>query len=136
MTVKQKADHVHPQDPIRKIVQDIMSDADGNIIISIFGHAIITQEFLEAMQNNGYRLDRIFNGVVTHNIPENPNDILDTTQERPTVPLFIETTLRFEDTKYSPDLETSCKMCGKHGEVTEDQQEKNENAVVQDELSS
>ena len=59
------------------------------------------------MQNNGYRHDRIFNGIDTYNIPENSKEIIiDPMQPQLSVPPFIETTIRFEDTKYFPDLET------------------------------
>jgi hypothetical protein len=138
MTLKQEADHVQLQDPLRKIMQDndhieIISGGGGVLIISVYGRAIITQDFLESMQNHGYQLDRIFNAVDTCNVPENANDILNSPKERPTVPPFIETTLHFEDIHYIPILETSCIKCGKHEEgegTTQDQQEdEDENAM-------
>jgi hypothetical protein len=134
MTLKQEADSVQLQDPLRIITKDndyieIMSDGGGILIISVYGRAIITQDFLESMQNHGYRLERIFNAVDTYSVPENANDILNYTKERPTVPPFIETTLHFEDIYYIPILETSCRKCGRHeeGEGSTEDGEENEN---------
>ena len=138
MTLKQEADHVQLQDPLRIIMKDnnhieIISDGGGILSISVYGRAIITQDFLESMQNNGYRHDRMFNGIDTYNIPENSKEIIiDPMQPQLSVPPFIETIIRFEDTKYCPDLETCCKKCGKHGEegTTQNQQEdEDENAI-------
>src|ERR1051325_4594864 len=121
MTLKQEDDHVQLQDPLRIIMKDNnhieVSDGGGVLSISVYGRAIITQDFIESMQNNGYRHDRIFNAIDTYNIPENSKEIIiDPMQSQLSVPPFIETTIRFEDTKYFPDLETSCKMCGKQEE--------------------
>ena len=106
MTLKQESDHVQLQDPLRIIIKDndyieIISDGEGRISISVYGHAKITNEFLEAMQNSGYRLDRIFNEIDTYKVPENSKEIIiDPTQAQLSVPPFIETIIRFEDTKY------------------------------------
>ena len=59
----------------------------------------------------------MFNGIDTYNIPENSKEIIiDPMQPQLSVPPFIETIIRFEDTKYCPDLETCCKKCGKQEE--------------------
>jgi hypothetical protein len=137
MTLKQEDDHVQLQDPLRIIMKDNnhieVSDGGGVLSISVYGRAIITQDFIESMQNNGYRHDRIFNAIDTYNIPENSKEIIiDPMQPQLSVPPFIETIIRFEDTRYCPDLETCCKKCGKHEEagVSEDQQEdEDENAM-------
>lgn len=139
MILKQESDRVQPQDPLRKIMKDndyieIMSDGGGVLIISVYGRAIITQDFLESMQNNSYRLDRIFNEIDTYSVPENSKEIIiDPMQPQPGVPPFIETIIRFEDTKYFPALESCCKKCGKHGEEgdSKDHQE-NDNALGED----
>jgi hypothetical protein len=137
MTLKQEDDHIQLQDPLRIIMKDNnhieVSDGGGVLSISVYGRAIITQDFIESMQNNGYRHDRIFNAIDTYNIPENSKEIIiDPMQPQLSVPPFIETIIRFEDTRYCPDLETCCKKCGKHEEagVSEDQQEdEDENAM-------
>jgi hypothetical protein len=137
MTLKQEDDHVQLQDPLRIIMKDNnhieVSDGGGVLSISVYGRAIITQDFIESMQNNGYRHDRIFNAIDTYSIPENSKEIIiDPMQPQLSVPPFIETIIRFEDTRYCPDLETCCKKCGKHEEagVSEDQQEdEDENAM-------
>jgi hypothetical protein len=138
MTLKKEDDHVQLQDPLRIIIKDngyieVIRYEEGRISISVYGHAIITNEFLEAMQNSGYRLDRIFNEIDTYSVPENSKEIIiDPVQPQPGVPPFIETIIRFEDTKYCPDLETCCKKCGKQEEAgvpEDDQENEDENAM-------
>jgi hypothetical protein len=137
MTLKQEDDHVQLQDPLRIIMKDngyieVIRYEEGRISISVYGHAKITNEFLEAMQNSGYRLDRIFNEIDTYKVPENSKEIIiDPAQAQLSVPPFIETIIRFEDTTYLPDLESCCKKCGKQEEgTTQDHQEnEDENAI-------